>query len=222
MRAFLLLLLPLTALSQTPFERDVDAAIERGLDHFRGNQGQAGDGWDRITGLVTLAFLEKRAGARFDAPRQGFQSRPSEPGAESFRAGQVIANQGDASADMFILLSGVVQIHRGAELVDTVDEPGQFLGLFSYFSGGERNATMTVLHDAELFRVRPQGIEKLLNSAPTLALRMVADTTWVFLERESSHAELKAARAPDALAASSLSTRGSPRRSSAPCSTLWR
>ena len=62
---------------ETPFGREVSAAIDRGLDLFRNQQQGNGSfslGGDngRITGLVLLCFLERRASADWSAPPVGY------------------------------------------------------------------------------------------------------------------------------------------------------
>ncbi len=67
-------LLPATASAfRTPFGDRVNAAIERGLQYYRGNEngGNIG-GW--ATGLAMLCFLEKRASADWAAPHVGYRN----------------------------------------------------------------------------------------------------------------------------------------------------
>ncbi len=56
----------------TPFSQDINDAIDDGIDYFRNTTGifTGNAGW--ATGLVTLALLEKRAGADFDDPQLGY------------------------------------------------------------------------------------------------------------------------------------------------------
>jgi hypothetical protein len=63
----------------TPFSREVDAAIERGLEWFRGQQGDDGrwcvggcQGRSSTTGLATLAFMEKRVSPDPNSPPVGY------------------------------------------------------------------------------------------------------------------------------------------------------
>ncbi|MEE2758025.1 MAG: hypothetical protein VYA30_15310 [Myxococcota bacterium] len=61
---------------ETPFGREVSAAIDRGLDFFR--QSQQGNGAfnvagePRVTGLAILCFLERRQSADWNAPPVGY------------------------------------------------------------------------------------------------------------------------------------------------------
>jgi MYXO-CTERM domain-containing protein len=60
----------------TPFGERVNAAIDRGLEWFRGVQngdGSFGPGGEEATGLAVLCFLEKRTSADWNAPQVGFQ-----------------------------------------------------------------------------------------------------------------------------------------------------
>lgn len=121
--------------------------------------------------------------------------------ARRYESGQTLAAKGDASSEMFLLLSGSVEIWRDDELVELVADPGHFFGHFAYFTGGERNATMKVRDAAEIVRIRPESVTGLLENAPSLAVRMVSDTSKLFIEREDTHAGLREAREPDGVTA---------------------
>ena len=62
--------------AETPFGREVTAAVERGLEFFRARQNANGsfDYGDvrGVTGLVILAFLDKRESADWNAPAAGY------------------------------------------------------------------------------------------------------------------------------------------------------
>lgn len=61
---------------ETPFGREVSAAIDRGLQYFRGVQQGSGafrtDGNTGVTGLATLCFLERRASPDWNALPVGY------------------------------------------------------------------------------------------------------------------------------------------------------
>ena len=61
----------------TPFGEAVNAAIERGLQYFRDNQGGngafGGGSGGGPTGIATLTFLERRASADWNAPAVGYR-----------------------------------------------------------------------------------------------------------------------------------------------------
>ena len=61
---------------ETPFGREVTAAIDRGLNFLRDSQNNAGAfdvaGEPRVTGLAILCFLERRASADWNAPPVGY------------------------------------------------------------------------------------------------------------------------------------------------------
>ncbi len=57
----------------TPFNERVEAAIDRGLDWLRARQSANGAWNDYSTGIVTLAFLEKRLSADPGAPPRGYE-----------------------------------------------------------------------------------------------------------------------------------------------------
>ena len=61
----------------TPFGIRVNDAIDRGLEHLRGQQDNDG-GWGRASGLVLLCFLERREGPDWNAPAVGYVNMSAE------------------------------------------------------------------------------------------------------------------------------------------------
>ncbi len=121
--------------------------------------------------------------------------------AERYDQGHILANQGDATTDVFLLINGAVEVHRDGLCVDTATEPGTFFGLFAMFADGTRSATLVVRDAVEIVRIREDRLAMMLEQAPSLGIRMVQDTARLFLERETAHDKLRDARAPGAVGA---------------------
>ena len=77
--AGLLALLPaLSSARSSPFNLAVDAAIERGLEWVRPQQTADGAWFEGATGIVALAFLEKRVSPDPGAPPRGYDGMSEE------------------------------------------------------------------------------------------------------------------------------------------------
>ncbi len=71
----------------------------------------------------------------------------------SFKTGDVIIKEGDQGAGVFVVISGKVEVVRGAEggrqqVLNTLG-PGDFFGEMALFEGFPRSATVRCLEDTE-------------------------------------------------------------------------
>jgi CRP/FNR family transcriptional regulator, cyclic AMP receptor protein len=82
--------------------------------------------------------------------------------------GESVVHEGLAGADMYVILSGEVEITRGAERLGTLG-PGEHFGELSAITGAPRSATVTA-------------------TSRTFALRLDADAMRRFLERHGAAA----------------------------------
>jgi CRP-like cAMP-binding protein len=101
-----------------------------------------------------------------------------------YEAGAVLAAEGESSADLFLLVDGVVRIVRGGREVETIKSRGAFFGHLAYFTNSPRSATIEVLAPTRVVRIHGENIAAVLSKAPSLALRLVVDTARILRERE--------------------------------------
>ncbi len=87
----------------------------------------------------------------------------------SFEAGQIIFTEGDESEDLFILISGELDIIKGNKKISEINKPGELFGEMSVLLGGKRTATVKVVKDVEALKIVKADIAGFLESSPEIA-----------------------------------------------------
>ena len=87
----------------------------------------------------------------------------------TFETGQIIFTEGDESQDLFILVSGELEILKGNKKISEINKPGELFGEMSVLLGGKRTATVKVVRDVKALRIIKEDIVKFLDSSPEIA-----------------------------------------------------
>ena len=87
----------------------------------------------------------------------------------SFETGQIIFTEGDESEDLFILLSGELEILKGNKKISEINKPGELFGEMSVLLGGKRTATVKVVKDVKALKIVKSDIARFLESSPEIA-----------------------------------------------------
>ena len=87
----------------------------------------------------------------------------------SFDVGQIIFTEGDESEDLFILLSGELEILKGNKKISEINKPGELFGEMSVLLGGKRTATVKVVKDVDALKIVKKDITEFLDSSPEIA-----------------------------------------------------
>jgi CRP-like cAMP-binding protein len=96
--------------------------------------------------------------------------------AREFPAGTVLFEEGQPGDDMYIVVTGEVELRRqvgDAERVLAVLPSGEFFGEMAILNGRPRSATAVVRSDARLFVIDGTTFEAMLRARPEIALRMI-------------------------------------------------
>ena len=89
-----------------------------------------------------------------------------------YAAGEVIFSEQDKTRDLFVLLSGKVEvIQRGVQLA-ILESKGAFFGEMALLTGQPRSATLRAQKDAIMLQVSPQQLPILMKNMPDLAMKM--------------------------------------------------
>lgn len=94
----------------------------------------------------------------------------------SFPAGTTLFREGDHGREMYVIVSGKVRISkrvRSVEKTVTVLPPGEFFGEMAILNNRPRNATATVVEDADLLVVRPEAFDGLIQHHREVAVRLI-------------------------------------------------
>ncbi len=87
----------------------------------------------------------------------------------SFEVGQIIFTEGDDSEDLFILISGELEILKGNKKISEINKPGELFGEMSVLLGGKRTATVKVVKDVKALKILKADIANFLDSSPEIA-----------------------------------------------------
>lgn len=96
----------------------------------------------------------------------------------SYPPHELVFFEGDHSSEMYILLSGKVEILKDNKRIAVVEEEGSYLGELSTLLGIPRSATVKTMSSCQFIVVSEDKVMDFLASSPVLALklaRMLAD-----------------------------------------------
>lgn len=87
----------------------------------------------------------------------------------TWQPGETIFHEGDASQDLYLLISGVVGVYKGHQKVATVSQPGSIFGEMSFLLGQTRSATLKCQDAVEALCIPRERVGELLNHYPKAA-----------------------------------------------------
>lgn len=108
----------------------------------------------------------------------GDESSSGESKRQSFKAGDIILEQGKLAKGMYILMSGELDVEYEGTKVAEINDKGSFVGEIASIQGGRRIATVLAKSDAELIfienatRYFEENPDSALLIAKTLAYRI--------------------------------------------------
>ena len=94
-----------------------------------------------------------------------------------FGAGEIIFNEGEACAGMYVVDEGQVRIYKssanGREQVLSIDGPGSSVAELPVFDGGSYPASVAAVDDATLLFISKQDFQSLCLAHPQVALKVL-------------------------------------------------
>ena len=87
----------------------------------------------------------------------------------SFEKGKVIFFEGDDTQDLFILVSGHIDIFKGKNKIIEIAEKGSLFGEMSFLLGTQRTATVKATTDVKTIRIPKKEIASFLQEFPDVA-----------------------------------------------------
>jgi len=87
----------------------------------------------------------------------------------NFKQAQIIFLEGDDSQDLYVLISGSVDIYKGDQKIREVTHNGAFFGEMSFFLGGKRTASAKAINDVTVIRIPKEEISQFLQDHPEAA-----------------------------------------------------
>jgi len=91
---------------------------------------------------------------------------------KKFGKGEVLFSEGDKTSDLYVLLTGAVEVTKQGFHIATINDSGDYFGELSSLLGIPRTGTVKVVEDATLLVVSANRLRELFGKTPQLALRM--------------------------------------------------
>lgn len=95
---------------------------------------------------------------------------------ESYRDGEIIVREGEASREMFVIQHGRVEVSKGVdggEVLLATLERGSFFGEMALFDSQPRSATVRARGDTRLLVIEPGALLIKIRRDPTFAFEML-------------------------------------------------
>jgi len=86
--------------------------------------------------------------------------------------GQTLFFEGDTTREMYILMSGKVEILKNNKRIAIVEGKGSYLGELSTLLGAPRTATVRTISRCEFIVVQGDRVGDFFESSPTLGLKL--------------------------------------------------
>lgn len=91
---------------------------------------------------------------------------------QTFRAGEVIFNEGDQGTVMYVVTSGEIGILKGGALID-VARPGSIVGEMALIDKAPRSASAVARTDCTLTAITAERFTFLVQQTPYFALQVM-------------------------------------------------
>ena len=89
--------------------------------------------------------------------------------AKTFAPGDTLFLEGDYSQDMYILISGILDVYKGDKKIAELVDSGTTAGELSYLFGSKRTATIKALNNVEAIMVPADQIKNILRKYPSIS-----------------------------------------------------
>ena len=91
---------------------------------------------------------------------------------KSFRKGDVLFFDGDDSQDLYILLSGHLEVFKGDKKISEIMDPGSVLGEAAFLLGARRTATVKAEESVQVLRIPKNEVNRFLTEFPSAAQKI--------------------------------------------------
>lgn len=91
---------------------------------------------------------------------------------KSFRKGDELFHEGDDSQDLYILISGHLEVYKGDKKISEITDPGSVLGEAAFLLGAQRTATVKAEEVVEVLRIPKNEVNRFLAEFPSAAQKI--------------------------------------------------
>ncbi len=100
----------------------------------------------------------------------------------NLNAGEKLVRQGDVGNEMFIILTGSVEVRKDDKLITKL-EPGDVIGEIGFLSANPRTADVVVMQDGEFLVLTQDMFQKAMKTMPELAAKALFNLSLILCER---------------------------------------
>jgi CRP/FNR family cyclic AMP-dependent transcriptional regulator len=104
----------------------------------------------------------------------------------SFPPGEVLVREGTVAHEMFVVVSGTLDVTRDGEHVADIG-PGGIAGEMALLTHAHRNSTVTAKTDVDLIHIDGRSFSALLEDVPQIAVKMLPVVAARVAENSSHH-----------------------------------
>ena len=86
---------------------------------------------------------------------------------KTFHAGDVLFLEGDDSQDLYVLISGHLEVFKGDKKLSEITDPGSVLGEAAFLLGAKRTATVKAEGSVQVLRIPKAEVDRFLADFPS-------------------------------------------------------
>jgi CRP-like cAMP-binding protein len=102
--------------------------------------------------------------------------------------GRVLMRQGDYAHEMFIVISGELEVTRAGKHIAKIG-PGSFAGEMAVLTRSNRNSTVTAKTDVEILHIEGRSLQRLFDDVPEIAVKMLPIVAGRVVENSDHHTD---------------------------------
>lgn len=91
---------------------------------------------------------------------------------KTFKSGDALFFEGDDSQDLYILLSGHLEVFKGDKKISEITEPGSVMGEAAFLLGAKRTATVKAEEEVQILRIPKNEVNRFLSEFPSAAQKI--------------------------------------------------
>ena len=108
-----------------------------------------------------------------------------------YHPNRILFSEGECSSEMYILLSGKVEILKNNKRIAIVEGAGSYLGELSTLLGAPRTATVKTMSQCEFIVVSGDRVDDFFNCSPMLGLKLARMLAERLVNMNVGHVQLE-------------------------------
>jgi len=92
---------------------------------------------------------------------------------KSFKEGTIIFHEGSKGNELYLLLSGEVEVQKKGKTIAVINEPGIFIGELAAILKLPRTADLKATKDSDLVVIHSDNFKKVISNSPDIASKLI-------------------------------------------------